>query len=1708
MRACLRYNSISVFTVCVNSPPFPRLHLYLTCLLYSLFSILYSLRAELGVVHGDVKPENVLSTNWHFVVLTDFAPYKPTVIPNDDPTEFQYYFDAAGNRACYLAPERFAPQDSIISDTSAKTKPAGMTPDNINSSTGKANQAHTRNRNDPLTPAMDVFSLACTVAEVMLDCKCPLLDLPGMVQYVSLGASGLPTFERLDDENSPCRTLLSRIEDPLLRNVIAHMTQLNPAKRLTIRDYRCILEGTMPYPGTLVENGTDRSHSHSRGQPIFPAYFGSSLLPLYMALHWTGVTPDRRLSMICRSYGSLLEKMTGSGDEAGQLLICKALDSVPYVKPFKLMPNGSDSMRMQQAEARDITVSYTDVSDDRKRSIREEYMKAALHRKSKTTSGVSINEPLDAGSDGGYVQRLQSDFSHPRAESGAGPDGVPGSGANRWTSSGLPSVGSQATDELARRCRDFLDSVADEIDTEKEAQSGSSNNMELQEEALALEAAASALSTLFISSKKNVGGDMFLCVERAALGQLICSPAALPRETVPGMEVLVSLLGTIFRHFRFPQSKVSLILLLTRVGPLCDDEVILQRIVPILTVCLDDEHNAHIRAIALRAMTKLLCYVRTLQSNEADIFPLCLLPSLKRLVRDPDVAVRVAFAECLGRLAETSKRFLELAHLGSQRATALLQYPPEGVSLKSTKSNSSGASAKEPLPPPLISTPTTSTSSADLMPPNPPQLSDKGASNASVSSNASGNGFTTVAVEFPYAIKLKELHDNVAQWIKALSDESQGEQRKGSGLSSNSSHIKRMLLNDIMRVCVFFGPDETVSQLLPHLLTFFSDQDWELRHAFWSNIASVCACVGPILTEAYILPGLDNALVDVEERVVVAALHFLKSLCELQLATQKCIVGYVASKSAALLLGPSTPVREAAAQFVAAASVGMGAVDTVVLLLPKLRKLFRFDVVTCTEITADSLLVLLASPVQRIDYRRALIQRQRRYLENSAMMNSDLIVSYSSTVEGVDDEPDAETALKLEMMSEYIDQAAKELASKTMQWRHALTGGINSGSFSASLRRSLSLKQTTSPGSLDSILSITTTHSLSQSLQTLMVPHQKYGAGYFYSLTEEQRALAGRVLDMRNPASICALYGISNSQYDTVRALNGAGPASSGPLAALDTGLGLSSDALAAESQFAVNGNGSRNQIPNVNNTYRAIEYGKHIRALGIPPLPPDVGALVQPTLGDDRKPRYYNGYTDVLDLSSNAEMLSLQGKAPWRPRENCLVCSLLEHTQAVNRLAVCPDQSFFASASSDGTVKIWQLSGLDKYALPSSSLTYRGHRSPVTDVTVIENSHSMASASRNGAVHVWRVDVEARPVDDQAAHASGPLKMAGLGLLKQIDTDEGAVIGLSHFNSEAASVLLYATQSGGLHGWDLRSSNECMYFRVGPELGTSTALAVAPDRSWAVIGTSRGFIALWDLRYNLMCRLWQHSSASPIWKLACSKSLMGANPQNSASVGGFTNASSPALADTEGAYLFVAAGDGETSVFGLPEAGECLKCFRNVPLSDSTNPLLPLPVLTEIALPRHPGGVVSAAYELSNAAKMYSYGCDNSVAEQSCIRGIVGRTPVHLITAGSDKSIRYWDFKSPAKCFVVSGLEAGQPKATFEAPAGEGLAGRLFVCYDSAMPSIDVSLPVHLPLRGDRGPLAPNPGFRSAILDIKSIDLPIRGLLACSKDGVIKLWK
>lgn len=160
------------------------------------FQILHALKQchERGVCHGDIKCENVLVTSWNWLYLADFASFKPTYIPDDDPSDFSFFFDTGGRRRCYLAPERFYEPGSevpIIADGALK-------------------------------PSMDIFSLGCVIAELFLEGQ-SLFEFSQLLAYRRGQYDPGPYLEKISDDG--------------IRNMVRHMIQLDPEARLSCASY-------------------------------------------------------------------------------------------------------------------------------------------------------------------------------------------------------------------------------------------------------------------------------------------------------------------------------------------------------------------------------------------------------------------------------------------------------------------------------------------------------------------------------------------------------------------------------------------------------------------------------------------------------------------------------------------------------------------------------------------------------------------------------------------------------------------------------------------------------------------------------------------------------------------------------------------------------------------------------------------------------------------------------------------------------------------------------------------------------------------------------------------------------------------------------------------------------------------------------------------------------------------------------------------------------------------------------------------------------------------------------------------------------------------------------------------------------------------------------------------------------------------------------
>ncbi|ORY82386.1 Other/VPS15 protein kinase [Leucosporidium creatinivorum] len=157
---------------------------------------------ERNISHGDIKTENVGVSSWNWVYLTDFASFKPTYLPLDDPSTFSFFFDTSSRRTCYLAPERFYAPDSEM----AKRK-EGL-------EFGK--------KDGKVTEAMDVFALGCVFAELWME-GTPPFTLSQLFKY-------------REGQYSP-EPYLAEIEDVEIRNLIRSMLSLDPTHRLSCAEY-------------------------------------------------------------------------------------------------------------------------------------------------------------------------------------------------------------------------------------------------------------------------------------------------------------------------------------------------------------------------------------------------------------------------------------------------------------------------------------------------------------------------------------------------------------------------------------------------------------------------------------------------------------------------------------------------------------------------------------------------------------------------------------------------------------------------------------------------------------------------------------------------------------------------------------------------------------------------------------------------------------------------------------------------------------------------------------------------------------------------------------------------------------------------------------------------------------------------------------------------------------------------------------------------------------------------------------------------------------------------------------------------------------------------------------------------------------------------------------------------------------------------------
>eukprot|EP00753_Platysulcus_tardus_P022213 PLAT9425.1.p1 GENE.PLAT9425.1~~PLAT9425.1.p1 ORF type:complete len:286 (+),score=108.93 PLAT9425.1:3-860(+) len=255
-----------------------------------------------------------------------------------------------------------------------------------------------------------------------------------------------------------------------------------------------------------------------------------------------------------------------------------------------------------------------------------------------------------------------------------------------------------------------------------------------------------------------------------------------------------------------------------------------------------------------------------------------------------------------------------------------------------------------------------------------------------------------------------------------------------------------------------------------------------------------------------------------------------------------------------------------------------------------------------------------------------------------------------------------------------------------------------------------------------------------------------------------------------------------------------------------------------------------------------------------------------------------------------------------------------------------------------------------------------------------------------------------------------------------------------------------------------------------------------AAGHNWLVVGTSRGYLALWDLRFSMWVRLWRHSCQSTIYSLKHVPVLTARSP-----------------AEPPRPQVLCCAGVNEASILNLHD-GSCVQLFRVLPSSvtksEATQPTTltacPLSMLEEAATARLSDDALPELEPARTAASMRAVACP-----------IPPRAPPpFLITAGTDRHIRYWNLQMGSQSYTMAGVEVGDQRPTYATTVERSTGIDMVLCQEASAASIATSAASHR-----RGPVSPSPFHDDCVNALALVKLPIRMLLSGSRDGVIKIW-
>lgn len=237
--------------------------------------------------------------------------------------------------------------------------------------------------------------------------------------------------------------------------------------------------------------------------------------------------------------------------------------------------------------------------------------------------------------------------------------------------------------------------------------------------------------------------------------------------------------------------------------------------------------------------------------------------------------------------------------------------------------------------------------------------------------------------------------------------------------------------------------------------------------------------------------------------------------------------------------------------------------------------------------------------------------------------------------------------------------------------------------------------------------------------------------------------------------------------------------------------------------------------------------------------------------LWNERQPDWYEGHDAAVNtvifgpgqsLISGGDDFTIQYWENDGPPQE-----LGAHKGKVQGLALSPDGELVASASWDGTIGLWPLSGDKPSTAQLAGRLLRGHAAGVNDVVFAGDKKSLYSASTDGTIRIWDI-VTGTEVQRLVNHGFGVNRLA-------LHPDQGWIA--------------YGAVDGGTRVIDAATGDQIADFTL--DRRPILSMAHHAETGQLAVGDGQGYIMMVDTNDWQITRDFRATRQGPVWALAFS---------------------------------------------------------------------------------------------------------------------------------------------------------------------------------------------------------------------------------------------